>query len=147
MSSEKKRADENGAEDEFVLSDADKAAFDALTSNEYNFCLIACRCNGTPTSAICLVTPSIKPGETILRPLFIAFREDMDIEDSDGDRPERASEDEQRYAHRKMDEQAAIRRLERLVEGSLLQPLGRQVSIIAVPGEVPGEEEVGDDSN
>jgi hypothetical protein len=65
---------------------ADREAFDALVSGEYeNFCLFSCFVNGKPASAICAIDEDgCDEGEMNVTPLFVTVTDDMIITDHEG---------------------------------------------------------------
>jgi hypothetical protein len=68
-----------------------QADFNALASGQYdNFCLFSCFADGRPTAAICTVEQ--KGEERIIKPLFIAVTDDMDLKDHDGTVPTQETE-------------------------------------------------------
>jgi hypothetical protein len=68
------------------ITTADREAFDALVSGEYeNFCLFSCFVNGKPASAICAIDEEDqKEDEYLITPLFVSITDDMIITDHEG---------------------------------------------------------------
>jgi hypothetical protein len=68
------------------ITSAHKAAFEALTSGEYdNFALLSCFVNGDPATAIVAVHRDAE--EYLLTPLFVSVTEAMRLADHDGVSP------------------------------------------------------------
>lgn len=65
-----------------------QAHFDALVSGKHNnFALFSCFLDGKPTSAICAINLDPNTDEIVIKPLFVAVTDDMNLTDHDGTPP------------------------------------------------------------